>query len=154
MAVKERLAAARLSVEAYEAERDAWKVDHDLAMECLDMEELATQGIGLFDKLMRLDTRHHRESLLGNIRFDAALDAELRDILRQWANVTKSIIDEIARFEAMGFRFDRANDLRRMHSEAISMLTPDAEFFGEELADLHDEAVEQFLHGEVEEMAI
>jgi len=83
-----------------------------------------------------VDYWHRHAALSGQFPFNEELDDGQRAAVRQWAEITAKVLLDVAAMEGRLYTVQHAGDLRSQHAQAIDMLTPDDEFFGDELAPL------------------
>lgn len=150
---------ARRHVNCLGEDVEAWRVAHDLATAWHNLgdsyKETVEEGIRLFERILALDLKHREFVAAKTMDWSDEIDADLRDVLGQWARVAGNILSLLAVCEEHGyFPDDGVLKLRELHIQAKAMLTPDAEFFGDDAASSRDKAIEDHRGGRTEEMPV
>lgn len=132
----------------YSEQAERWKLDHDEAMACRDLEQLLVMGLMLAFSIDMIDTNWRTAMLADQVEYDLAEEEEIRGRYRAWLAPAADILGRIEAMEAKGFAVKWADEFRRAHREAVSLTVPDAEFFsGEALVELRDAAIDSHRAG-------
>jgi hypothetical protein len=142
--------AADRMISAYLEGVEAWKVDHDEALSCLDLEEAIAFGNGVFDSLSSLGTLWHMQVAEGKIPFVPAREDEILAHYRSWLGASEHLLRAATRLEGQGDRMQDTDRLRDNCSKARAVLNPDNESFRAEMTS----RAQQFTpsYGELREM--
>lgn len=140
-------------MDLYEVETESWKLDHDEAMTCRDLEEAISLGIYTFKLVLKADQSHRRAAFEGKMKFNEAWERKAFELLRVWVNNTESFMKTLELFEQKGFDVGRSNELRLLLSQANAILIPDDNFFqGPELDELKKKAIKANRSGQTEDL--
>lgn len=139
-----KMASGRVDLFASEA-AERWKADHRDAMACLGLEQTLALGIAIYDQLIALDLAI-REAMLSREEA-SAVDLEVLDLLvgliRRWLEPCQKFDRRVARFEALGFEVEGAEEFRKRWAEAKWNLKPaDEAFDSPEMVALRDKAID------------
>ena len=146
-----RVESVRRHVKSYEERADAWKVDHDVATHCYEVEENIAYGIFVFERISRFDEDLHDGFFKEAIAFSAEAVNDVEQLYRQWSVVGENCIKAIEDLERRGYRVEGAEAFRQRIQEAKGAATPDNQFFaGESLAILRDDAIDAHRQGQTE----
>jgi hypothetical protein len=107
-----------------EAYQEAWKRDHDLAMECRDCEELVAIGLHVYGLLEEREARWRDQVFHGAVPFEAKLDEAFRRAHELWVMTTQAILQE--QVDGLERQFDEvkvAGELRRLLSVVQAALS-------------------------------
>jgi hypothetical protein len=153
MSIKQPFDRARKGIELYEDEMESWKIDHEEAMTCLDLEEAISLGIYAFKLVLKADQSHRRASFEGKMKFNEAWEKKTFELFRDWVKNTEAFVKTLELFEQKGFDVGRSNELRSLLSQAKDILTPDDDFFqGPKLDDLKKKAIKANRSGQTEDL--
>ncbi|MEW4568506.1 hypothetical protein AB1L88_11635 [Tautonia sp. JC769] len=128
---------------AYSEQAERWKLDHDEAMACVDLEQFLVLGLTLAFSIDMIDTNWRTAMLAGQVEYDPAEEAEIQGRYRSWLAPSADILNRIEGMEAKGYKVRWADEFRRAYRDAVSLFVPDAEFFsGDALVELRDAAID------------
>lgn len=83
--------------------------------------------------------------------FDEATDGKIRDVLRQWSEVSANVLQNVVRLETTHTDVHGVQILLASMKQAQSILTSDSDYFtSEQLAELRDAAIEAHRSGQTE----
>lgn len=98
-----------------EAYQEAWKRDHDLAMECRNCEEIVAIGLHVYGLLEEREARWRDQVFRGAVPFQAKQDERFRRAHEMWVMTTQAILNE--QVNGLERQFDEvkgARELRRL----------------------------------------
>ena len=145
-----RRGATDRAIDAYQDEAEAWKRAHVEAGTCLDLDEVVALGNSAFEAVARWDAIWHQKVNGGAIAHDVGEEQRIDALYRHWLAASGVLLDAIGRFEGGGYEVAGSDRFRRNCEDVRGLLTPDHEFFGEELLP-HQEAARAAHHrGETE----
>lgn len=81
------------------AHQEAWKPDHDLAMQCYGCEEFVALGLSLLGFLKASYARWQDQVFRGTVPFDANVDDAHRRVFELWVRTAQLIIVDVERLE-------------------------------------------------------
>lgn len=147
-----RINFAEREVDRYQEDVNAWKPEHDpLNTDFWIWEDLVAKANFIFGRILELDTDIQEGVLTGKFEFDEEADVKVRDLLRQWSEVSVKVLQHVVQLEKLFGDVEGAQVLRANMKQAQSMLTPDSEFFNsEQLVELRDAAIEAHRSGQTE----
>jgi hypothetical protein len=94
------------------AHQEAWKPDHDLAMQCYGCEEFVALGLSLLGFLKASYARWQDQVFRGTVPFDANVDDANLRAFELWVMTAQLIIVDVDRLERECFQVERAQELR------------------------------------------
>ena len=106
-------------LEAYE---ESWKQDHDGAMECWMLEDLALSGVSVFNLLQRSEKAWRDRVFRGALEFDEETDEKCTRLWNGWLNVTRNVLAKAAEMETIFGPIGGMTDLRQAAAEIASAL--------------------------------
>lgn len=113
-AVNEKLNSAQKHLEAFEA----WKVDHDAAMECYDLEEWLVEGLFTFEVVVRADSAVRRAIYRGLLEPNSKFTDCCRELYELWLHTAKSNVPALEKYEAMFGVVKHADEFRERITRA------------------------------------
>jgi hypothetical protein len=96
----------------YEAQAEAWKSDHDRAMDCLDIEAITNFGLGIYRSIRHADrawSEAVRSGAMPMVREDAE---RLSRWYALWIKPCDMLLEEIRDLESEGYHVDNAAEFR------------------------------------------
>jgi len=140
-------ALAKKMLSAY-TEIEAWKLDHDIAMDHLDMEETIAWGNRLFQGLSESEAIWHAHVLEGKIDFVQTEVDEIKANYRAWLEASEGLLQLVKRLEACGHEVAGAVDLRASCAKSRALLKSDDQFTpADAVIELRDRALEEHRAG-------
>ncbi len=110
--------ATRRQIAAY-AEGGPWKVDHDAAMACRDVEDCLEIGICLYRRIVEIESRNQELALSGRLPDVEACLKEVDDLYRMWHGASRKWLADIEALAARGgFNVDGLGAFRAAVEEA------------------------------------
>jgi len=141
----------REQLKLYEAER--WRVDHDAAMHCLDVENAISFGVYLFERISRADEFWQLQVFNGAALQSEEIDKGTAELYQLWAGNSDRYLTELDRLEKQGFEVVGADEFRRCCKEVRGIITDDVKFFsGDKFVELKDLAIDAHRHNETSPM--
>jgi len=120
--VSEQFYQAHLRLYKTQAEEvESWRLAHDEAMACSDIEDAIGLGLSILDNLRR---RGGSGAERGNLSWEEASDQARA--YRVWLDTTRHLLEGARRLEQAGFVVQRADELRRACGE-VSLLPLDTD---------------------------
>ncbi len=149
-----RINFAKIEVDRYQDDVNARKPEHDPRnTDSCVWEDLVAKANFLFGRILELDSDIQECVLSGKSEFDEATDSMVRDVLRQWGEVSLDVLQHVVGLENVYGDLEGAQVLRANVKQARSILTPDSEFFNsEQLVELRDAAIEAHRSGQTESL--
>lgn len=138
-------------IDSYHRGVEQWKIDHDDAMECLDLELILQEGLSIYDAINHFDEKWRSIVYDNPATYDREADDLIRKAYERWLTISEWILKShlIEEHQQRGFQVEYADKLRAACREVRGILADDAEFFSSErLVELRDEAVDEFRRGE------
>ena len=111
-AVNDKLNSAQKHVEAFEA----WKIDHDAAMECYDLEEWLVEGLFAFGTVVRTDIAIRRSQYHGLL--DSDFLSGCRKLYELWLRTAESNLPALAKYESLFGVVKHADEFRERITRA------------------------------------
>jgi len=107
-----------------DAYADAWKLDHDSAMECRDCEEVIAVGLSVYRFLKERENHWRDEVFRGVHPFRADDERDFQSRLKNWLQTTEvAIRDRIVGLESVFGDIEGVSELRSLTNEAATTLT-------------------------------
>lgn len=149
-----RINFAKREVGRYQEDVDDWKPELDQRnTEFWVWEDLVAKANFLFGRILELDTDIQEGVLTGKTEFDEAVDGQVRDVLRQWNEVSVTVLQQVVGLVTTSGDEEGAQVLRANVKQAQSILTSDSEYFSsEQLVQLRDAAIEAHRSGQTESL--
>lgn len=141
----------RSGAETFRSEVDAWKNDHDKAMECFDLEDFLLSGIRVADGLALQDEQYRSRVFSGKESFSHAYHDEFMATYQHLVGAFQDLLEVVKEFESRFGAVKHASEFRERLREIQGILTPDDKFFGDGLVPLRDAAIDSHLGGETVE---
>lgn len=138
-------------IDNFQQEAEQWKIDHDTAMQCVDLELFLQEGLSIYEAINHLDEEYRTLIHSGDAEYDPAAEDLVRRIYERWLEACELLLDlkVIESFEQQGFRVNYADEFRAACREVRGALTEDAEFFSSDrLVELRDAAIDECRRGE------
>lgn len=129
--------------EQIEDQREAWKADHEEAMECRDLEDLIRRGLGLFHVVRLADESWSRKVQSGAAKFNPKFARDINSAYKWWLEPCDEVLAEIQRVER-SFPVEGAGEFLRCYRLAKNLASIDADELVESMA--------QIERGEAEEL--
>jgi hypothetical protein len=129
--------------EHLEDQREAWKADHDKAMECRDLEDLIRRGLGLFHIIRLADESWSRKVQAGTQKFNADAARGINAAYKWWLEPCDDVLKAIRQME-LSLPVEGAGEFLRCYRLAKNLA-------GIAVDDLI-ESVEQVTRGEAVEL--
>src|SRR5208282_3313501 len=104
---------------------ESWRIDHDSAMRCRDLEERLALFNGLVQLCLNQKQRHDSFSSPGSFDFDAHvedIDQRTQDTFARIAVSCRMIALRIKEFESQGYEVENAGDFRALHERTDGIL--------------------------------
>jgi hypothetical protein len=98
--------------EQFEQDKEAWKADHDEAMECYKLQDRLRAGLRFFNFIRYSDESWSRRVQLGETTFDEKSIRAIHDLYQLWLLPVDSVRAAIQHFEDQGFKVSGANEFR------------------------------------------
>ena len=138
----------RRTIDIVLEETESWNAVHNEVNACKDFQELLAITNSAFDAISRWDAVWHE--LVNNevIPYDEAEEAEILSYYTLLFGPSAFILDWIVRFEMVGYQLVGAAQYRRNREEVLNLAIADAEFFGDRLHALEEEAIAENRRGE------
>ena len=107
-AVNGKLNSAQKHLEAFEA----WKIDHDAAMECYDLEEWLVEATFAFEVVVRADAAVRRSVYCNHLASDSELLGLCRRLYELWLRTATSNLSALEKYESMFGVVKHADEFR------------------------------------------
>ena len=120
--------------------------DHDEALPCYAVQDLARDLTRLFDDLCRLDNDIHDGYHAGG-EFDDRIAASMLALFGKWVGLADRVLVRVEDLERLDYDVDEATEFRRVLREARAMVGPEPEALTDAGAACRDAAVEEFRAG-------
>jgi len=145
-------AVVRDAIESYQrhAENEPWKIDHDAAMKCYDLEEMLWVGNGIFDAITQFDENYRARCFAGVTEYDTNHPNTIKEAYAWWLRPSKKIRADIEKCLQRFGHVENSEGFLSRCREAEGILTEDASFFTG-LVNLRDEAIDDLRAGNVSE---
>lgn len=137
----------RSGAQTFRTEAEAWKKDHDKAIECYNLEDFLATGVRIADGLASLDEKHRSRVFAGEVEFDQEMHDMLTAAYGGLRDAFESLLETVVRFENRFGCVKNADEFRSRLNEIRGILTPDNVFFGDGLIPLRDAAIDANLGG-------
>ena len=113
-------------VEAFSREagrQERWKVDHQEAMACLNLEALVAFGIMSYEGVDNADRKVRALLAEGKIKVEPEFWKVVAAALDQWVKAAHTTLPAILACEKKGFSVDRADRFRAIlaHAESVAL---------------------------------
>jgi len=153
MPITARVPVMRKQVEAYQDSSDSWKIDHDIAMLCLDVQAAIEIGLAIFTQIVRLDEDYWELFYDDRIPEIPEVETAIPELVAQWYSVSLQLEKVVVHLESAGYQVAGAEPFRVAIHKAKSILTPDSEFFdGEKLWAKRDQAIVENKEGRTSDL--
>ena len=153
MPITARVPVMRKQVEAYQDSSDSWKIDHDIAMLCLDVQAAIEIGLAIFTQIVRLDEDYWELFYDDRIPEIPEVETAIPELVAQWYSVSLQLEKVVVHLESAGYQVAGAEPIRVTIHKAKSILTPDSEFFdGEKLWAKRDQAIVENKEGRTSDL--
>lgn len=130
-------------VRQLERERETWKVDHDAAMRCRDLESLLRKGVMFFYAIRTADESWSEQVQDGKVKYSAQHVRDIRSAYEWWLKPCEAVNAMIQRME-QHFKVEEAEAFRTCWRLARNLVSIDI--------DRLIESTEQAIRGEVAEL--
>lgn len=135
--------------EDYVGSIERWNADHQAAMLCYEVEETINLGNRGFDAIVAFDEAWRRRVMRGELPFSPVLHSFIHALSQRWNAPCMEVLAAIDKLRGQSFSVKGAEEFQLRCQEAAGILTPDSEFFGsDKLAELRDQALDQYMRGE------
>lgn len=124
-------------VEELAGEREAWKSDHDAAMDCRDLEDLVRRGLGFYYMIRISDESWSRKVQSGQVGFDPDRARKIHAAYKWWLEPCADLIAAIQEVEA-SYTVDGAEEFRKCVRRARMIVRLDVESLVESMKQLQD----------------
>lgn len=111
------IATTRRLIEAY-AGSEPWKVQHDRAMACRDIEEALGWGIRLYRGLCEQEATLQARAIAGQPGEADSDTREFEQVFREWVATAQMILSAAATLAEEGFQMDSLEEFRQVTEEA------------------------------------
>ena len=122
-----RINIVRNKIEVFDQE-ERLLVEHRVAMQCFDLEELIQDGVTLFGDICRVDQNFHEVVLEHPDKYREEIALQILEAFAKWDQVVSRIVSFFASVQGdyceRGFDMKRFDALMRCHRECIAMLNP------------------------------
>lgn len=102
----------RAQLESYRDVAAAWRLDHQRAMACRDLEDWLDFGLALLDTIRRIDRRHRERVSAGRVAFRRADAEDVSRLYEIWYAPCDHLLGMIDVFEGEGYRVENAGRFR------------------------------------------
>jgi hypothetical protein len=92
--------------------KEAWKKDHDEAMECQDLEDMLGLGIALYHMIRRGDEAWSKKVQAGTVAFDADRAKTIHGAYEWWMIPCDTLLATVQKME-VAFQVEHAEEFRR-----------------------------------------
>lgn len=142
----------RKQVQLCDEAAQAWRPDHDDAMQCRDLEEWLTILVAAYDLAVQRDEDWRLGVFRKQEPYDAKVHGEINAMFEAWWAAAKKMEQNVSLLEVKSFTVEHAAALRDRLREVEQLLTPDSKFFRDrKLVDLRDEALDAHARGDTVE---
>lgn len=117
----------RSLVERYAHDCEAWKVQHDHAMECFDCEEHLSRGLQLFHWIENLDAQLREADALGVLDYTSEVYEAVTDLYRVWLIPCDDAFAWISKIDGVGYAPDNLAEFREA-CQTVSATIEDREW--------------------------
>jgi hypothetical protein len=100
------------------AEAEPWKVHHDRAMACRDIEEAMGWGVRLFQGLSEQEAILQARAIASRGDEPSPDMSEFEQVFRQWIEISEMILSVATRLSEEGYAVDGLDEFRRVAEEA------------------------------------
>lgn len=112
----------------YQEQAEAWKLDHDRAMDCLDIEAITNFGLGIHRSILHADqtwTQAVRSGAMAMRREDAE---RISRWYTWWIKPCDMLLDKIGHLELDGYHVDNAAEFKDacLHVRSVLSIPLDA----------------------------
>ena len=123
---------------------EAWNKAHTEAMACLDLEDMLSLSIQIYDDIIMLDEKVRSDEYESKPSADNGLMERLEHQMQRWTGTSERVL-KILEWLAHSYSIIKgADDFRQRLQEARSICTKDEQFFhGEKLIRLEAKALAQ-----------
>lgn len=103
----------RIRQETEDEATEAWKPDHNLAMQCLALEELLCKGMGMFRRIREQDVAWSRKVQSGEADFDSERARHFRGRYERWYVPCDHVLKAVDYYEKQYRVIEGSNDFRK-----------------------------------------
>lgn len=104
------------------AESEPWKIDHDMAMRCRDIEEAMVWGGRLFRAASEDEARFQDRVFRGELSPDDPTLGQIEEVYRILASAFEMVLESAERIASHGFAVEGLDDFRLVVEEARCMV--------------------------------
>ena len=128
--------------------REDWQVAYERMQGCWALEDIIDKANHLHGRILALDMTIQRLVAGAPDDYDPAVDSKLRDVLRQWFEVSRGMLGAVDDFERESGTLEGTGAFRENVKEAGAILTPDDAYFDSDaLVELRDRAIDDHRAG-------
>lgn len=140
-------------VKNYQREgEEAWKLEHNQAMACFEVQELVLDGNQLFDAINRLDEGYRSLVFDKIVPYSEAMETLITNLLRQWMDSSERLLSLFSKlendFKSRSFDFTSVEELNVNIGECKAMLqSTNNSLVNDSLVEFRDTAIDQLRAG-------
>jgi hypothetical protein len=139
----------RKQVQLCDEAANAWRPDHDDAMQCRDLEEWLTILVAAYDLAVQRDEDWRLNVFRKQEPYDAIVHGEINATFEAWRVAAQKMEQNVGQLESKSFTVEHSAALRDRLREVEQLLTPDSKFFRDQkLVDLRDQALDAHAKGD------
>ena len=132
---------------------EQWQANDLEAMSVRKLEDVLSLCIETFERISREEEEWRLALLTGQQATDCGEPSYSLELYSLWNKVCPEFLERVSYFERHGYDVEHSERFRACLREAEGILTKDADFFrGEGLAQLCDEAIDEFRRGETDDV--
>lgn len=108
-------------LDLWERQADSWKLSHDEAMTCRDVEDVVAFLGTFLRRLRRWSGQWERDVEAGSVEFSWEQSEMFCSWYRRWLELATDVLDTVRQLEAKNYHVEQADRLRTMHHDVSLM---------------------------------
>lgn len=98
---------------------ESWKVEHKLAMEASDCEELCEDMCSYYHQIDRQSRRFTDDVIEGKVAYDFAENQRLKGLCQRWLKLAQETIEIVNECNSLGFEIEAKSNLQTCLADAL-----------------------------------
>lgn len=115
------MTALQRQLELYREQVESWKIDHETAMACRDIEDAIELGLAILNSIRRHADNWAREVEHDSTRFSWEASQEIAEQFRWWLENSSVLLNAIEVVEGQNYYPTGADGFRKAHREVSLM---------------------------------